>query len=872
MIRRRKLRGRSSRYPRRWPAVVGWSAGALVAGAIPLLLAYLRGRSSPTKMGEAGNAVFDTLTQTIPGTAVSLLALIALTWCVRRLSFEAMAYRPGRIEVPAFAGGPGVDADADAEQLTTVFRQRLSVLSLSAPTPVPGAGGDGDFLDVLAREKLEPTNIAGSLVTLMRAAKPNHAWQVNGLLVQRDVAPRYGVTLQVARLPHGGNPPHTVWADSFELAARRAADHATAAILPRTRQCREPWTAWKRLLLPGELLSAHEDGVRLEAERRYDEALDAFYHASALDPMNMALRLKIGQLQEKVGLYIDALMTYEGIINVCKQAPSWRPFAFPLAALSQRRRSLLAARYRRIVLLGGAELTRQWRRTGPSERGRWSARDERRRELRARLRRPLRVQLDEVADRHSSEAATQLADPGEAQLVDTLRRCGTKNPEALLAEPSPARDDATEHELRELLALLALDELADMPFLRLRVLYRKLQLTPAAVRLTQTCIKVRLAWLQAQLAPKGQAVLWPPRPARIQDRIGEIERRTSFGRWHEHYNAACAYALPLTAEHNENPEYEVPKRVKDELADKAVERLARATSCADSGYIAGRREWLISEDPDLDGLRAHQRFREFEAMYFPSERATPPRPAGVRELESARYIRDLLVATATRWEREWHRRGHDLDRPDIHDMLDWWRTELRAWELVRQVAVDQRHWPARLGLITAMHEWALTHGFAPLEVAFHRYEDEPLCGPDGTLSCEDADQPAKRAEQRLLDVHQCLSESDSHERARQLLRSLEHWQSTLRQLDMEGADPDRVLLASLCDRHAALWQLLQQWLREDDPDEQQVCRTAFEEQITRHDATIAERAGALAATNGRTRQRGGKARGAAKPAGPGKRR
>ena len=822
-----------------------------MAGAVPLLLAYLRGHNGSTKMGEAGNAVFDTLTQTIPGTAVSLLALIALAWCVRHLSFEAMAYRPGRIEVPAFGSGPGIEANA--EHLTTVFRQRLAVLSLSAPTPVPGAGGDGDFLDVLGREKLDPTNLAGSLVGLMRVAKPNHTWQVTGLLVQRDLAPRYGVTLQVAQLPRGANPPHTIWADSFELAARRAADHATAAILPRTRHCREPWSAWKRLLLPGELLSAHENGVGLEAERRYDEALDAFYHASALDPMNMALRLKIGQLQEKVGLYLDALMTYEGIINVCKQAPKWRPGAYPLAARSQRRRSLLAARYRRIVLLGGAELTRQWRRTGPSELGRWSARDERRRELRSRLRRPLHEQLVEVAERH--EGATLLADPGQVQLVDSLRRCGTMAPEDLLAEPSPTGDDATEHQLRELLALLALDELAAMPFLRLRFLYRKLQLTPEAVRLTQMCIKVRLAWLQAQLAPGDKDVCWPPRPARLEDRIHKLEGRYSFGRWHEHYNAACAYALPLTAEHNEK--HEIPKRLTNELADMAVERLARATSCADSGYIAGRREWLISEDPDLDGLREHQRFREFEAMYFPSERATPPRPRSVRELESARYIRDLLAATATRWEREWHRRGRDLGWPDIHVMLDWWRTELRAWELVRQVAVDQRHWPARLGLITAMHEWALAYGFAPLAVAFHRYEDEPLCGPDGRLTCGDADEPAKRAEQRLLDVHECLSDVGSQERARQLLGSLEQWQSTLRQLDTEGKDPDRVLLALMCDRHAALWQLLQQWLREDDPDHQLACRTAFEDLVSIHDQTIAERAGVLAATNGRAQQRGG---------------
>ena len=180
-----------------------------------------------------------------------------------------------------------------------------------------------------------------------------------------------------------------MWADDFEEAVRTAGDYATAAILPRTRLCREPWTAWKHYLLPGELLSALEQGVRLESERRYDEALDTYYRASAYDPMNMVLRLNIGQLQEKLGLYLDALMTYEGMIEVSRHAPAWRPFAYRRAARSQRRRALVAARYRRIVLLGGASLAEQWRRTGPANVRAWSARDERRLELRARLRRPL---------------------------------------------------------------------------------------------------------------------------------------------------------------------------------------------------------------------------------------------------------------------------------------------------------------------------------------------------------------------------------------------------------------------------------------------------------------------------------------------------
>ena len=869
MIRRRKLRARSARYPRRWPAVIGWSLAGLVAAAVPLVLAYLRGRQTPTRMGETPNAVFETLTQAIPAATISCLALIALAWCIRRLSFEAMAYRPGRIEVPAFTAEPGVTADP--AQLTMVFRQRLAVLSLSAPTPVPGASGEGDFLDVLGREKLDTGNLAGSIVTLMRAAKPNHAWQVSGLLVQRERAPRCGVTLQVAQLPLGGNPPHTVWADSYEAAARRAADHATAAVLPRTKQCREPWAAWKHFLMPGELLAAHEDGVRLESERRYDEALDAFYRASGLDPMNMALRLKIGQLQEKLGLYIDALMTYEGMIEVSVQAPAWRPFRYAYAARSQRRRSLVAARYRRIVLLGGAELADQWRRTGPPDPDRWTARDERRFELRSRLRRSLSDRLAEVDKRHLN--GQRLADPGRRQTLTALRRCGTDDPRWLLSEASlrPA-EDRERFALRELFALLALHELEGLSLRRLRFRDRRLQLTPAAVRLTQICIEVRLAWIQANLVPmssNGNGPCWPPHPARLQARVEGIEGKHVFGRWHEHYNAACAYALPLLADPPTAPvcpapgapdeaslsPSEVANALQEELAGLAVERLARATSCADSGYIAGRREWLISEDPDLDGLRSHQRFREFEAMYFPSERPTPPRPRHVRQLESARYIRNLLAETASRWEREWHRRGRELDkRTDVHLMLEWWRTELEAWELVRQVALDHRHWPARLALIGAMRGWATDYGFRPLDVAFHRYEDEPLCDAAGTLLCVDANEPAARAERRLAEVHASLPDASSRRRSHVLLRSLEKWQSTLRQLDIEGEAPDRMLLATLCDRHAALWQLLKQWLSEDTPVRQQACRTAFVEQITRHDETVAARAASL---NGRRRGKRG---------------
>jgi hypothetical protein len=96
------------------------------------------------------------------------------------------------------------------------------------------------------------------------------------------------------------------------------------------------------------------------------------------------------------------------------------------------------------------------------------------------------------------------------------------------------------------------------------------------------------------------------------------------GNWQELYNAACAYALPLIPEPEPGREGDEERRT--ELAKEAVRHLEQAMGRADSAYLAGRRNWLISEDPDLDGLRSYVSFKHFEAMYFPSPRATPQRP------------------------------------------------------------------------------------------------------------------------------------------------------------------------------------------------------------------------------------------------------
>ena len=131
------------------------------------------------------------------------------------------------------------------------------------------------------------------------------------------------------------------------------------------------------------------------------------------------------------------------------------------------------------------------------------------------------------------------------------------------------------------------------------------------MKLTEVSIALRLAWLGHKSAGGRPPAQWPPKPEDITAQIRRIEGRRPFRHWHEHYNAACAYALPL----HDQSLTDVGK-----LAERAVDRLEQATARADSDYIASRRDWVLSEDPDLKGLRGWHKFQEFQLLYLPSDR------------------------------------------------------------------------------------------------------------------------------------------------------------------------------------------------------------------------------------------------------------
>ena len=227
----------------------------------------------------------------------------------------------------------------------------------------------------------------------------------------------------------------------------------------------------------------------------------------------------------------------------------------------------------------------------------------------------------------------------------------------------------------------------------------------------------------------------------------------------------------------------------DTLAGRAVDQLKRATARANSDYIASRRDWVLSEDPDLKGLRGRHKFEEFQFLYLPSDRPVRCRPRNVQQLESSRYVRDLLAATAERWSQAWRAHGKQVAAaPDTAVVREWFDDERRAWDGVREVALNFRHPRTRFELIDALRAGAARHGFARPAVRFPRYDDEPLL--DRT-TCEDAyEAEIHGANDRLRKLAALAIE---------VVDDLADWQATLRSLEADGRQvPRDALRAGAC--------------------------------------------------------------------------
>ena len=687
----------SQRVSPAWPPMLASLLGIVASVALLVGLAYVAG----ARPGGHGflRAIDTTIAKPAVALGVGAVIVVFLGACLRRLRLEVLVGRPGPISIAELSVPddlPGVDA----ARLSAAFRQRLQRLRLQAPTPIPGANPAQNFLEMLDSEHLDAANPLASAVSILRSSIPSHGYEVRAALrVKADErrGPRYGVTAQVARLPFEAIPVETAWASTCEEAVTLAADIVTAAILPRTRLSqRPPWAGWRRYVMHPRLVHHYESAEDLTTVCRYDEALSHCFSALELDPKNVDIRLQKGFVEEKLKLFLDALATYAGARKVDRDSSS---ALYGRRARRHRAASGRVARYRLAVLLAGIDLSRQWRKPGDAT-------------LRAQ-------QRDYLRSRLTPELLTLLAD---AKLIGDAAGAGPTQPPpwtrasitALLAERG-TDEDTSYYALRNVFAHLGGRLLKSVSVETRHPWAPRSWLSPLSVELTRRAIALRQDWIAHRLGG-GDETDWLSETA-------VLPSPRLFHTWTEYYNAATLYALPLLAHKSRTGESAEIVTRRSTLAALAVEQLGLAMSRATSVHVATRRDWVLSEDPDLAGLRDTPEFKHFETMYFPSAGRTPRRPDNVPSWEQARYTDVLLAETARRWEGVWRRRRESLgELTDAHAILDWCTDETSAWVLVGSVVRDRDHWKVRHDLISAMAEWGGRYGFPALGVGVPRYD------------------------------------------------------------------------------------------------------------------------------------------------------
>jgi tetratricopeptide (TPR) repeat protein len=671
-----------------WPIGVWLIPGAVVAaglvGIAAIAGATSEGNGRLDVVPALGSAIERTLQRpVVAGLLAGLLALL-LAATVRGARLRWLARRAKTIDVADFTA-PEDLSEADARQLTLRFRERLCELHLAAPGPQPGTAPSSDFLQLIG-SAAQAQGALGFVTGLLIAAWPRHAYQIQGALMRRQGDRPCGVTIQVLALPSIVSQPTVCWGRTFNDAVDRAANHAAAFILPRTGWVRNPpWRDWKGRAMPPRLVDAYERGSTLAAQGRYDEALREFYDALALDPKNLDVRLRIGFLQEKIGMPLDALATYQALCD--------------LPGVGRRQaKTASIARYRLAVILGsGVELAREWCK---QEAARPTERDTER----AALRRFLEPTLAYLCEKR----------------IGRTRARSRPGLEALLSDDS--RADHRELRLREVFQVTAEHELEKLKrrIRRMPLADPERDLTRTAVALSIQCVLVRLSHTVAEL---GRKLPDEPAPARDRDFTTLTKRDLQDAAaaaglrprprptWAERYSAASLYALGITCG--------AESEAVAELAEAAVAELRKAVAAADTAYVASRRAWLVSEDPDLEGLRATHAFEQFEATCFPGGRPTVRRPRDAHAWERIEYVRGLVRTCAQRREALWLARlDATSDAPSA-----WWEEERKAWRLVKQVAADCEHRPTRLELIDALRTWGERHGWPRVSLAYPDYAD-----------------------------------------------------------------------------------------------------------------------------------------------------
>ena len=638
---------------------------------------------------------------------------------LRRGLYSRLARRPGPVEITSFAAV--TDAECPTEDVLAEFRRTLAQMSLSTPQSIPTEPQRDSILDDVRTALDAPKNAIATAAALLGAlVKIRTAYRVSAQLRVQDADYPYGITVHVVMLPGGRGEVRTIWSDDWVDVAERAAHLVGAFVLPRSRLARRPpWTAWHGLEMPGDLFHHTQTARRFVREKRYEEAIDRFHRALEIDPQNPYLRIELAQVQEQIGLYMDALSGYADVVAI----ESWydRRLWLRLRALlnddtsgtppgrltraRNGRGALVIARYRLVCRLAAADqLSEQWERSWSDD---GQSRGEARNPLRATERKALRERLSIWLDSYYRQYVDthQVRDP--MRFVDFAR----KKP-------------LMRHFLQFVAHCEATHLVSDYRWVRGR--------RRPGLPVTQTALNVMLAWAPLYLIAaqvdvpvedwsrfgrsQQPPIAWPPDPNDVDRQIAHyLRRKPAFAReWQEYYNAACtcAVALGVTSE----------KRDRVRYALRAVRHLERAVSSTDSGFVGSYAQWLSTGDSDLSHLRSTPQFIDFLDRYLPNEKSRVPRPRRLLQLIMSMHCVRLLQQYARARADFWRTHADRDADAAVADELN------REWDLrvfVLDYAQNDRDWRSRLRLIEECHAFARRRTLPEFVTSLPSFQDDP---------------------------------------------------------------------------------------------------------------------------------------------------
>jgi hypothetical protein len=366
-------------------------------------------------------------------------------------------------------------------------------------------------------------------------------------------------------------------------------------------------------------------------ELSYDEALALYHRALLQDANNFSFRYDIGQLYERLGLYLDALYCYLRIVNEIfpvrteklgtdprrSPKPEWRPEAA---------RDPFVIRYRYVVALSqGALLARDlclpdWERLRhwidvPHTHDEYSSELENRPWRATELKDMQRLLSAELDSLYPSLANEDSAINGGTLMGKIYANTGVGARRG--AEPDEAAVFDVERYFLSCAASEASSLVADFTVLSEKWAWRQigrrsaLSITPTSVRMAAFTIGYRLRRLEHLSGNEIQDRPWPIPLYEIESDLEAVDydRRASTS-WLEHYNVACIYALALVDDEKALVEHE-------EYAVRAVAELESALKCGeDVDFVRAKRYWLQAGDPDLSGLRKYECFRAFAGRIY----------------------------------------------------------------------------------------------------------------------------------------------------------------------------------------------------------------------------------------------------------------